>query len=472
MARLTQLITAIFRRKIATVATQSPAPQCISENQVAMDLDHNPRRDWTITCPHCHAKSTTTSDSIESQLTCESCGKDFEPFSDALPLKVSRGISWAMEETLQSLYLHSSMSLQPTADWKPSVSIEESCPHCHTRLRGRVRLYQLHRCPSCQGVFCPVLEAVGVRSKHTLERFGRFPILETLGQGGMGIVYKAHHPQRNCPFALKVILNQEDWSDVSRFYREGETIARLKHPHIVKIHEIGQYGGTPYLALEYLGGGSLRDRLKQGKLSVKPTLSLAVTLARTLDFAHERGVIHRDLKPANILLTEDGTPKISDFGLVKRLRGPTELEGATISLPSWYGFLVKVASQSSLRTGSLSAPHPDALSDIGLVLGTPAYMAPEQAEGDSEEVGPAADIFAFGVMVYQMLTGHLPFPGQTRWDFLQQIRTVAPLPPSAWSIQVPKSLDAIVLKCLDKTPKDRFGSAGVLAEALERIELG
>lgn len=317
-------------------------------------------------------------------------------------------------------------------------------------------MFRLNRCPACQAPFLPVLETVAVRANNTLERFGRFPILETLGHGGMGIVYKAHHPERDCPFALKIILNQRDWSSISRFYREGETVARLKHPHVVKIHEVGQYDGIPYLALEYLAGGSLLDRLKRCKLSVAETLSLAITLARTLDHAHERGVIHRDLKPANVLLTDDGTPNLSDFGLVKRVDGTTELGGVTISIPAWETFLMKLAAKSASRQATSLAPHPEALSEINQVMGTPAYMAPEQGIGDQEHVGPAADIFAFGAMVYQMLTERLPFQGESVRDVLEQGRTATPLPPSTWNVQVPKKLDEVVLQCLNKVPKDRF----------------
>jgi serine/threonine-protein kinase len=358
-------------------------------------------------------------------------------------------------------------------DWQPSELLRENCPHCETLLEETVKYYSLNQCVSCRGVFRPVLESVGVRSNRTLERFGRFPISETLGHGGMGIVYKAHHPQRNTAIALKLILNQFDWSAISRFYREGETIARLKHPHIVKIHEVGEYDGIPYLALEYLAGGSLLDRLKRGRLPVDETMALSIPMARALEYAHAHGVVHRDLKPGNILLMEDGTPKISDFGLVKRMTGQIELGQATISFPAWYGFLRKIYAksdpQSALRGSSKSMIHPDMLSDVGEILGTPAYMAPEQAQGDSERVGPAADLFAFGVMLYQMLAGHLPFAGKSFWEIQRGMEKAKPLPPSAANNQTPRALDEIVMKCINRAPQDRFASARELAEALESL---
>ena len=460
MGRITQLITSLFRRQ---AKSDPPHPQARDE----WNLNGRQPVEWPITCPHCKANSHLVSGPIDPRLTCKACGESFEPFPDALTLRVSREASWATEATLLNLY-EASVSLrgESTLDWKPSAPINQPCPNCQAPLRGTVQLYRLNRCPACQGIFLPVLENVAVRSNNTLERFGRFPVLETLGHGGMGIVYKAHHPERKCPFALKIILNHNDWSSISRFYREGETVARLRHPHIVKIHEVGQYDGVPYLALEYLAGGSLRDRLKQGKLSIQETISLAETLARTLDYAHERGVIHRDLKPANVLLAEDGTPKISDFGLVKRVTGDMELGDHTISIPAWHGFLRRIVMKSLDPKASLSIPHPDALCDVGLVLGTPAYMAPEQWQGDSDQVGPAADIFAFGVMIYEMLTGRLPFPAGT----VQDASTKEPLPPSTWNIQVPKKLDEIVLKCLRKRPEKRFHSAKSLAEALASVE--
>lgn len=204
-------------------------------------------------------------------------------------------------------------------------------------------------------------------------------------------------------------------------------------------------------------------------MTISETISISLSLAKTLAFAHERGVIHRDLKPANVLLTLDGTPKISDFGLVKRISGTTELGDATISFPAWDNFLRKIAAQSTDRRASKMVPHPDRLSDVGLVLGTLAYMAPEQAMGDSEQVGPATDIFAFGVMVYQMLTGRLPFQRETLRDVWQEGKNPTLLPPSTWSIQVPKMLDEIVARCLNMVPEDRFVSASTLSEALQKV---
>lgn len=460
MSRLTQLIKTLFRRNQA-----SPPPN--EDPDSPRRSAHQQPTTWSITCPYCQTQRELPAKTIDSQQTCESCKKVFEPHPEAVTLSVACAGNWATV-TLQNLYADSSaIRHPPTVDWKPSGFLQEACPHCKTKLNETVEYYSLNRCPSCQAVFRPVLESVGVGTNHTLERFGRFPIIKTLGHGGMGIVYLAHHPERDVPIALKVILNDDDWSGVSRFYREGETVARLKHPHIIKIREVGQYDGIPYLALEYLEGGSLLDKLNQERLSIAEAVSVSITLARTLEFAHQRGVIHRDLKPANVLLTEEGTPKISDFGLVKRTSGATELGMATISIPGWYSFLRRLSSEPVSRGDSLLAPHPDLLIETGLVLGTPAYMAPEQTLGDSENVGAAADIFALGAMLYQMLTGRLPFPGNSSWETLKAVQSVEPVAPSVWNLQIPKRLEEIVLKCLSKVPEDRFRSAEELAQALE-----
>jgi eukaryotic-like serine/threonine-protein kinase len=199
-----------------------------------------------------------------------------------------------------------------------------------------------------------------------------YEIICELGRGGMGVVYQARHIKLNRPVALKMILagSHAGAADLARFQTEAEAIARLRHPNIVQVYEVGEHEGKPYFSLEFCGGGSLEKKLGGTPLPPKEAASLVETLARAMQPAHEQHVIHRDLKPANVLLAEDGTPKITDFGLAKKL----DEAGQTAS---------------------------------GAVMGTPSYMAPEQAEGKA--VGPLADVYALGAILYECLTGRPPF---------------------------------------------------------------
>jgi serine/threonine protein kinase len=211
-------------------------------------------------------------------------------------------------------------------------------------------------------------------------------------------------------------------------------VARLRHANVVQIHEVGEHDGCPFLALEYLDGGSLADKLQGTPLPAREAARLVETLAQAVHAAHEKGVVHRDLKPANVLLTADGTPKVTDFGLAKRLDGV------------------------SLHTQS------------GAVLGTPAYMAPEQAEGKT--VGPAADVHALGAILYELLTGRPPFVAENALDTLLRVRLEEPVPPSVLQPKTPRDLATICLKCLRKVPVQRYASALDLADDLARFLKG
>jgi serine/threonine-protein kinase len=262
-----------------------------------------------------------------------------------------------------------------------------------------------------------------------------FEILGTLGAGGMGVVYRARQASLDRLVALKVIragayANREE---LSRFRREAEAIARLQHPNIVQVYEVGEHQGLPCLALEYVGGGSLAERLRGAPLPPRQAAELALVLARAVQHAHERGVLHRDLKPANVLLTPDGTPKLTDFGLAKRLD----------------------VDAGETRTGA--------------VLGTPSYMAPEQAAGKTHEVGPAADVYALGAILYECLTGRPPFQGATMLETLEQVRAHDPVSPAALRPGVPRDLEVICLKCLEKEPRHRYPSAAALANDVQRF---
>jgi WD40 repeat protein len=260
-----------------------------------------------------------------------------------------------------------------------------------------------------------------------------YEVLDELGRGGMGLVYRARQVRLDRVVALKVLLAgaHANAQERARFRAEAEAVARLQHPNIVQIYEVGEEEGRPYLALEYVEGGSLADKLRGTPLPARQAAELADTLARAVHAAHLRGVVHRDLKPANVLLTADGTPKVVDFGLAKRLDGVT------------------------LHT------------QTGAVLGTPDFMAPEQAEGKG--VGPAADVHALGALLYQMLTGRPPFLAANALDTLLRVRLEEPVPPSVLQPRTPRDLATICLKCLRKEPHKRYASALALADDLRRF---
>jgi serine/threonine protein kinase len=265
-----------------------------------------------------------------------------------------------------------------------------------------------------------------------------YEILGELGRGGMGVVYKARQVPLKRLVALKMILagTQAGDQDRARLRIEAEAVARLQHPNIVQIHEVGESEGHPFLCLELLEGGSLAGRLDGTPWVGRRAAELVETLARAVHAAHQRGVVHRDLKPANVLLAADGTPKITDFGLARRMD----------------------AASGPTRSGA--------------VLGTPSYMAPEQAEGRNRQVGPAADVYALGAILYELLTGRPPFRAATPLDTLLQVVSDRPVPPSRWYPQVSPDLEGICLKCLEKKPQRRYGSAEALAEDLERFLSG
>jgi serine/threonine-protein kinase len=266
--------------------------------------------------------------------------------------------------------------------------------------------------------------------------FGDYELLRELGRGGMGVVYQAWQSSLSRTVALKMILAgaHAGPEELARFRAEAEAVARLQHPNIVQIYQVGEHDGRPYFALEYVEGGSLERKLAGAPRPPREAAALAETLARTVHYAHQRGIVHRDLKPANVLLTEDGTPKITDFGLAKILVG---------------------ARGDPTQTGA--------------VLGTPGYMAPEQASGRPREVGPAADVYALGAILYECLTGRPPFLGETPLDTLEQVRALDPIPPRQLQPKVPLDLETICLKCLRKEPGQRYGSALDLAEDLRRF---
>jgi tetratricopeptide (TPR) repeat protein len=265
-----------------------------------------------------------------------------------------------------------------------------------------------------------------------------YEILGELGRGGMGVVYQARQVQLNRLVALKMVLagKHAGPEEVARFRTEAEAIARLPHPNIVQIYEVGEHGGLPFFSMEYCGGGSLERKPGTAPLPSTEAAGLVQTLARAIHAAHGKGVVHRDLKPANVLRTEDGALKISDFGLAKQVEVQ---QGQTHS---------------------------------GATVGTPSYMAPEQAQGHSKQVGAAADVYALGAILYDLLTGRPPFLGATPVDTVLQVIAADPVPVRRLQPKVPRDLETICLKCLAKEPGQRYPTAAALAEDLDRFQHG
>jgi hypothetical protein len=265
-----------------------------------------------------------------------------------------------------------------------------------------------------------------------------YEVLGILGRGGMGVVYKARQVRLKRLVALKMIRtgSHAGPEELARFQREAEAVARLQHPHIVQIYEIGEQDHLPYFSLELVEGGSLAARLAGKALPAEQAARLAETLARAVHAAHQRGIVHRDLKPGNVLMTADGLPKVADFGLAKLLDTDA---GQTQS---------------------------------GAVLGTPSYMAPEQAAGKGQEMGPRVDVYALGAILYELLTGRPPFRAATPLETLEQVRNQEPVPPSRLQPRVPRDLETICLKALAKEPSRRYSSALLLAQDLERFLAG
>ena len=263
-----------------------------------------------------------------------------------------------------------------------------------------------------------------------------YEVEAVLGRGGMGIVYKARHMRLNRPVALKMLLTGAYASpeERERFLREAKAVAGLRHANIVQVYDLGDHDGRTYFTMEVIEGGNLAGKLAGEPQAAPRAAELVTALARAVQFAHASGIIHRDLKPANVLLLADGTPKISDFGLARRL----EAGGSGFTLS-------------------------------GAPLGTPSYMAPEQALGKTRAIGPAADIYALGAILYEVLTGRPPFRAETAVETMRQVIAEEPAPPSRLNAKVPRDLETICLKCLAKNSARRYANAQALADDLHRF---
>jgi tRNA A-37 threonylcarbamoyl transferase component Bud32 len=265
-----------------------------------------------------------------------------------------------------------------------------------------------------------------------------YEVLEEVGRGGMAVVYKARQVALDRIVALKTILPSSAGAEEerARFLREARVMALLQHPNVIQIHEVGYSGDRPFIAMEFMGGGSLAANLAGKPMSPPQAAALVAVLADAVQRAHQQGVIHRDLKPGNILLTAEGTAKIGDFGLAK-----------------WFALPTTSAQQTQ-------------------VMGTPSYMAPEQAFGPRYALGPAVDVYALGAILYELLTGRPPFLSDNPLDTLHLVDTQEPIPPRRWQPKVPRDLETICLKCLEKEPRRRYRSARALCDDLQQFAAG
>ena len=269
---------------------------------------------------------------------------------------------------------------------------------------------------------------------------GGYEIKRILGRGGMGIVYKAKQKKLDRIVALKMVLagSHASSEQLLRFIAEAKAVGHLQHPNIVQIFDVGEHEGLPFFSLEYVDGDSLDKRLQGKPLAPVEAAKLLEILSRAMQYAHDHGILHRDLKPANVLLTQDGVPKIADFGLAKRLEDADD--------------------SSSTRTGT--------------IMGTPSYMSPEQASGSVHELGPATDQYSLGAMLYEFLTGRPPFLAAKAVETILKVLREEPVPPRQLQSTLPLDLETICLKALQKDPRSRYGSCTELADDLSRFLKG
>jgi WD40 repeat protein len=262
-----------------------------------------------------------------------------------------------------------------------------------------------------------------------------YELLAELGRGGMGIVYKAHHKTLNRIVALKMILagGHAGPLELQRFRQEAEAVARLQHPNIVQIHEIGAHAGLSYLALEYVDGGTLAQKTAGVPQPPREAARLVELLARAVQHAHQNGIIHRDLTPGNVLLSADGAPKLTDFGLARSVHDPQKITAT------------------------------------GAIVGTPGYLAPEQAQGDPTGVSPATDVYSLGAILYSLVTGRPPFQASSPLKTILETVAREPVPPNRVRPGIPFDLETICLRCLHKEPGRRYATAADLAEDLRRF---
>ncbi|MEX1095657.1 MAG: protein kinase [Planctomycetales bacterium] len=294
-------------------------------------------------------------------------------------------------------------------------------------------------------------------------RIGEYELLEELGRGGMGVVYRARQPSLGRVVALKMVLRGDLASpeDLERFRREAEAAAGLDHPHVVPVYEVGSWEGLPFFSMKHVAGTTLARRLAEGPLPPREAVALMVPVCRAIAEAHRRGLLHRDLKPSNILIDEAGVPYVTDFGLVGRIADPSYVVGQAF----------QPAAGSTARSQS-GADKDVCPTRTGAILGTPAYMAPEQARGDRGHLGPASDVYSLGAVLYAMLCGRPPFQAPTPAGTVLAVLEEDPVPPRVLDRHIAPDLEMIVLKCLQKPADLRYPNADALGDDLEAYLAG
>src|SRR5436190_10266704 len=318
-----------------------------------------------------------------------------------------------------------------------STIITKTCRKCGAKLFGEARV-----CGACmlETALSPLIDdeadltGVDRRSPASpMTEFGDYELLEEIGRGGQGVVYRARQKSLNRTVALKVIGlgHFASTPHLRRFRHEAEAAASLEHPQIVPIYEIGERDGSCYFSMKFVEGGQLDEVVRREAMSIRRAAELLVKVARTVHFGHEHGILHRDIKPGNILLDRHGEPHLTDFGLARLIE------------------------QESTVTNSFD------------VLGTPSYMAPEQAAGHAKELTAAADVYALGAVFYQMLTSEPPFAGGTTYETIRMVLESEPRHPRLRNPKVDVDLATVCLKCLEKDPRKRYPTALELAEDLE-----
>lgn len=314
----------------------------------------------------------------------------------------------------------------------PVRAPEGLCPGCLLKAGLETRSLQPSQPPTIEPAHTRTIDpAAGLRVRY----FGDYELLEEIARGGMGVVYKARQVSLNRPVALKMILAGQlaTEPEIRRFRTEAEAAANLQHPNIVAIHEVGEHEGRQYFSMDLVEGSALSDLGRDRSISPRRAAGYVKTVAAAVHFAHQRGTLHRDLKPANILIDESDQPRITDFGLAKQLGRDHNL------------------------------------TEEGTIMGSPSYMAPEQAAGRLADVGPVSDVYALGAVLYELLTGQPPFLAPTPLATLRKVLEDAPVAPRVLNPDVPVDLETICLKCLEKRPVDRYGSAQAVVDDLGRF---